>query len=221
MLKYPCLVLDHDDTVVQSEATVNFPCFCKFLNVYRPGTGITLQEYTEGCYHLGFAQMCRQWYGFTDAEFDLEYQQWQGYIVSHIPAPYPGIEQVIRRQKQEGGLICVVSHSCEANIRRDYEVHFGIQPDDIYGWELPETLRKPNAFPLRHIMGKYGLQPEQLLVVDDMKPAWHMAREAGVPIAFAGWSRTDFPQLTEEMTGLCDFSFSSPAELEKFLFLIT
>ena len=24
MLKYPCLVLDHDDTVVQSEATVNY-----------------------------------------------------------------------------------------------------------------------------------------------------------------------------------------------------
>ena len=28
MLKYPCLVLDHDDTVVQSEATVNYPFFC-------------------------------------------------------------------------------------------------------------------------------------------------------------------------------------------------
>ena len=27
MLKYPCLVLDHDDTVVQSEATVNYPYF--------------------------------------------------------------------------------------------------------------------------------------------------------------------------------------------------
>ena len=27
MLKYPCLVLDHDDTVVKSEITVNYPCF--------------------------------------------------------------------------------------------------------------------------------------------------------------------------------------------------
>ena len=32
MLKYPCLVLDHDDTVVQSEATVNYPFFCYILN---------------------------------------------------------------------------------------------------------------------------------------------------------------------------------------------
>ena len=36
MLKYPCLVLDHDDTVVQSEATVNYPCFCEFLEKMRP-----------------------------------------------------------------------------------------------------------------------------------------------------------------------------------------
>ena len=31
MLKYPCLVLDHDDTVVASEATVNYPCFVEVL----------------------------------------------------------------------------------------------------------------------------------------------------------------------------------------------
>ena len=34
MLKYPCLVLDHDDTVVQSEATVNYPFFIEFLKEY-------------------------------------------------------------------------------------------------------------------------------------------------------------------------------------------
>ena len=28
MLRFPCLVLDHDDTVVASEASVNYPCFC-------------------------------------------------------------------------------------------------------------------------------------------------------------------------------------------------
>ena len=28
MLKYPCLVLDHDDTVVQTMRTLSYPCFC-------------------------------------------------------------------------------------------------------------------------------------------------------------------------------------------------
>ena len=37
MGKYPCLVLDHDDTLVQSESTVNYPAFLKALEALRPG----------------------------------------------------------------------------------------------------------------------------------------------------------------------------------------
>ena len=218
MLKYPCLVLDHDDTVVQSEATVNYPFFCYILDQYRPGTKISLSQYTEGCFHLGFADMCRQWYGFTEQELVEEYAGWQEYIQDHIPAPFPGIAQILRRQKQEGGLICVVSHSCIQNITRDYQTHFGLLPDAIYGWDLPEHQRKPSAYPLEQIMKTYHLPPEQLLVVDDMKPAWEMARKVQVPIAFAGWGRRDCPELSQEMTRLCDFSFSTVQELENFLF---
>lgn len=29
MLRYRCLVLDHDDTVVRSAETVNYPQFCR------------------------------------------------------------------------------------------------------------------------------------------------------------------------------------------------
>lgn len=32
-----CLVLDHDDTVVRSEETVNFPAFQAALQQLRPG----------------------------------------------------------------------------------------------------------------------------------------------------------------------------------------
>lgn len=218
MLKYSCLVLDHDDTVVQSEATVNYPYFCYILDQFRPGTKITLQEYTEGCFHLGFADMCRQWYGFTEQELVDEYLGWKKYIEHHIPAPYPGIERIIRRQKENGGLICVVSHSCNQNITRDYTTHFGILPDEIYGWDLPEEKRKPSTYPLEQIMAKYSLSPSQLLVVDDMKPAWEMASKVGAPIAFAGWSRKDCPEITAEMTRLCDHAFDSTQTLEHFLF---
>ncbi len=37
MLNYRCLVLDHDDTVVRSEETVNYPSFLEALKVPRPG----------------------------------------------------------------------------------------------------------------------------------------------------------------------------------------
>lgn len=218
MLKYPCLVLDHDDTVVQSESTINYPYFCYILDQFRPGTKITYEAYIHGCCYLGFADMCRQWYQFTEQELADEYRGWQEYILTHTPAPFPGIDRILRRHKEAGGIICVVSHSSDANILRDYREHFAIIPDAIYSWDLPRHLRKPSAYALKDIMQRYQLRPDQLLVVDDMKPAWEMARSGGVPIAFAAWGRLDCPPILEEMQALCDHTFRSPGELEAFLF---
>ena len=218
MLRYPCLVLDHDDTVVQSEISINYPFFCYILDRFRPGTTITLEEYVEGCSSLGFLQMCRQWYQFTDAELKEEYEGWMDYVRSHIPDPFPGIGDVIRRQKEEGGLVCVVSHSSAENIIRDYQTHFGMLPDAIYGWDLPEHQRKPNTYSLEAIMERYHLSSKDLLVIDDMKPAWEMASKAGVEIGFAAWGKVGFPAIAEEMKRLCDYTFQSPRELAQFLF---
>lgn len=218
MLRYKCLVLDHDDTVVQSETSINYPYFCYILDQFRPGAAITLDEYVEGCSSLGFLEMCRQKYEFTDEELKEEYLGWMDYVRSHIPDPYPGIGDVIRRQKEEGGILCVVSHSSAENITRDYTTHFGMLPEDIYGWDLPEPQRKPSPYSLECIMEKYHLSPKDLLVIDDMKPAWEMASKAGVQIGFAAWGKKGFPAIAREMEALCDYTFQSPRELEKFLF---
>ncbi len=218
MLRYPCLILDHDDTVVQSETTINYPYFCYILNEFRPGKTITLEEYICGCFHPGFARMCREKYQFTEQELLDEYKGWKEYVKANIPAPYPGIDRIIKRQKEEGGMLFVVSHSSKETIERDYLTHFGVLPDAVYGWDLPEHQRKPNTYPLEHIMETYGFTRNRMLVVDDLKPAWQMANRAGVPIAFAAWSKQAVPQITEEMTALCDFSFDSPEKLEAFLF---
>ena len=218
MLKFPCLVLDHDDTVVQSEATVNYPFFVYILDQFRPGATITLEEYVTGCCNLGFVEMCRQWYAFTDEELEAEYRGWKEYIRSHIPAPFPGIGGLIRRYKEAGGIICVVSMSSEENIRRDYRTHFGIEPDAVYGWDLAPEHRKPSPYALQRIMEAYQLSADRLLVVDDMKPACEMVRAAGVPIAFAAWGRLDYPGILEEMERLCDYAFRSAKALEDFLF---
>ena len=217
MLKFPCLVLDHDDTVVQSEATINYPCFCEFLEKMRLGAKITLKEYTDGCYHQGFIEMCKTRYQFTDDEMDAEYHFWKEYIKNHIPEPFPGIKEIIQHQKAAGGLVCVVSHSIEKNITRDYLTHFGLLPDAIFGWDMPEEQRKPNPYPLLQIMEKYSLSPNDLLVVDDMRPAWEMARKVQVPIAFAGWGKLDCPEICAEMTGLCDYAFQSTESFRQFL----
>ena len=217
MLKYPCLVLDHDDTVVQSEATVNYPFFCYILDQFRPGTKITLHEYTEGCFRLGFADMCRKWYHFTEQEIVDEYHGWQEYIVDHIPAPFPGIGDIIRRQKEAGGMICVVSHSCIQNITRDYETHFDILPDDIYGWDLPPEQRKPSPYTLFDLMKRYSLAPGDLLVVDDLKPGYDMAKGAGVDFAAAGWGY-DVPEIESFMRKNCTYYCKRVPDLAAILF---
>ena len=35
-VRYQCLVLDHDDTVVNSTASVNYPAFVQTLKTLRP-----------------------------------------------------------------------------------------------------------------------------------------------------------------------------------------
>ena len=39
-----------------------------------------------------------------------------------------------------------------------------------------------------------------------------------IAVAYAAWSKAEFPDLTTEMRDLCEFSFDSPADLEKYLF---
>ena len=218
MLKYKCLVLDHDDTVVQSMKTLSYPFWCLELEQFRPGTTMTLEDYVLECHRLGFADLCKVRFGFTEEELKLEHKQWMEYIMQHTPDPYPGIERIIHRQKEEGGLICVVSHSHVDNILRDYKAHFDLIPDAIYGWELEPHQRKPNPWPLRDIMEKYNLMPEEILVVDDMKLACQMAAPLGVKVCYAGWSGMGVNSLSTEMETLCDYTFDSTEELENFLF---
>lgn len=218
MLRYKCLVLDHDDTVVQSEATVNYPFFVEFLKEYRPGMTMTAHEYIAECYSPGYIEMCRRRFGFSDEELLIEYTQWKGHIKTHTPDPYPGIGDVLRRFQEAGGMIVVSSQSAQENILRDYRIHFALEPDAIYGWDLEPEHRKPNPYAIEEALRLYPISREDILVVDDMKPAVEMARRGEVKIAFAGWGRKEFPEICREMEQLCDYRFYSPQELENFLF---
>ena len=218
MLRFPCLVLDHDDTVVQTERTVGYPYFRQYIEKVRPGQTLSFARYVHDCNNMIFSEMCRRIWNFTEEELRAEHHGWKEYLRTHVPAPFPGIGDVIRRQKEEGGLVCVVSLSGYESISRDYRELFGVQPDAIFGWDLPEHQRKPSPYPLEQIMARFGLAPEDMLVVDDMKLAWMMAHPLGVKVAHAGWSKPDFPKLNREMKALCDHSFDSTKELEKFLF---
>ncbi|MBR3294358.1 MAG: HAD hydrolase-like protein [Oscillospiraceae bacterium] len=215
-MRYRCLVFDHDDTVVNSTATIHHPCFQAYLALRRPGMVCTLEDYFIKNFDPGFLAMCREDYGLSDEELLEETRFWQDYVCSHIPEVYPGIREIMQRQKAAGGLVCVVSHSFDYNIRRDYEQNALPEPDAVFGWELPPEQRKPMAYPLEEIMRRFSLRPEELLMIDDLKPGYDMARACGVDFAAVGWAN-DIAPIERFMRDNCRYYFKTVQELTAFL----
>lgn len=214
-MRFPCLVLDHDDTVVRSEETVNFPQFEELLAELRPEAHITRAEFSHICMVESFSGLYRK-YSFTPEEEAYTDAHWRRYVRVHIPPAYDGMRELLQRHKARGGFICVVSHSMRENILRDYELHFQLVPDLIYDWNLGEELRKPNPYPLQDIMRRTGYAPEQLLMVDDLKLGLDMALACHVPFACAGWSH-DFPEIAAVMRANSRLYFTKVSELADFL----
>ena len=198
MRNYQCLVLDHDDTVVCSNKTINYPSMQEVLQLMRPGKTITFEAFMLGCFRKTFSCYCTEDLSFTEEEQEKQFEMWKQYVATHIPPAYEGMAQLLRRFRAEGGKICVSSHSSPQNISRDYRVLFGFQPDMIFGWELGEDKRKPAPYALLRIMEEYDLRPEQLLMVDDMRSGYAMAHACGVPFACAGWAH-EFPEMIAGM----------------------
>ena len=217
MLRYRCLVLDHDDTTVDSTRTVNYPQFLEALARFRPGMSMSIEEYMLHCFDLGFYEMCEKVLHYTPQEMEAHYQMWRDHHKTHHPQFYPGIAEVIERQKTEGGYVCVVSHSSDDVIRSAY-AHAGIsQPDLIFGAELPPACRKPNAWPLLEIMSKLSLDTSDLLVVDDMPLGSVMAHAVGVRFAAAGWYGM-LSQIESHMRKCSDLFFEEVSSFYDHLF---
>ena len=217
MLRYPCLVLDHDDTVTDSTAHIHYPAFLDEMKQMRPGGWMSLEDYFRINFDPGFLPYMTDVLRFTDDELKQEYEIWQSWVRRIVPDVYPGMAKIIRRQKAEGGYVCVVSHSVDINIRRDYRENGLPEPDIVYGWEQPKERRKPSPWPLQEIMRRLSLKPEQLLMVDDLKPGFDMAQAAHVPFAAACWAY-DVPEIKAFMARFSEHCFDTPEELEKFLF---
>ena len=216
-LKYRCLVLDHDDTTVNSTATVHYPCFVEYMEKYFPQVHMTLEEYFRYNFEPGVVEMFTDICGMTVEQMMDEEEYWKEYVKHHIPKAYPGIREILEEHKRRGGKICVVSHSFADYIRRDYRENNLPEPDLIFGWERPPEQRKPSVYPLKEVMKTFHMKPEELLVLDDLKPGYDMAKAAGVPFAAAGWSN-DIPEIERFMRENCGLYFKKVVEFGNFLY---
>ena len=64
-LRVPCLVLDHDDTTVNSTATVHYPCFVEYMQKYFPNVHLTLEEYFNANFDPGVVKLFTEICGMT------------------------------------------------------------------------------------------------------------------------------------------------------------
>ncbi len=218
-MKYKCLVLDHDDTVVSSTAEIHFPCFVEYLKITRPRLVCEwdLETYLIKNFHPGITSILRDELGMDDAEMKREIEFWAAYVENHIPTAYAGIGDIIGEFRARGGIIAVDSHSLMKYIKRDFEYNKLPQADIIYSWDLPDEQRKPSPYTLFDLMKRYGLSREEIIVVDDLKPGYDMARGAGVDFAAAGWAY-DVSEIEEFMRKNCDYYLKDVSQLHEILF---
>ena len=215
-MKYRCLVFDHDDTVVNSTATIHHPCFQEFLDLRFSGRKCSLEEYFRKNFHPGFLEMCKTEYGMDDQMLADETKFWQAYVKNHVPKAYEGLREIMQRHKAQGGIICVSSWSFDYNIKRDYEANGLPVPDAVFGWELPVDKRKPSPYSLREIMRRFELEPSDILMLDDLKPGYDMAKAAGTDFAAAGWAY-DIPEIEGFMRNNCQYYLKTVGDLADFL----
>lgn len=212
-----CLVLDHDDTTVNSTPCIHYPAFLDIMEKLRPEKHYTIEEFWTKNFSPGLGSFYRDELGFDEEEMLQEYEVWRNYV-SSIAAPFfPGIPELIKKQKEAGGFVCVVSHSFPEFIRRDYLTAGVPMPDMIFGGDLEPEKNKPNPYPLTEIMRLTGCRPDEMLMVDDLKPGLNMARSCGVKFAACSWSY-NIPQIRGHMNTNADYVLDTTAQLDQLLF---
>ena len=218
-MKYKCLVLDHDDTVVDSTQSIHFPCFLSFLRKYRKTLvdRYTVEGFLEKNFIPGIIPFFKEEIGLSDEELILEEEYWREYVKGHIPKVYDGIREIISSFISKGGIVAISSHSFRHYIERDYKENNLPLPSDIFGWELDRDKRKPSTYAIDTLIKKYSLTRDEILVVDDLKTGFDMARAAGVDFAAAGWAY-NVPLIESFMREHCDFYLENVNELYKLLF---
>ena len=65
-------------------------------------------------------------------------------------------------------------------------------------------------------MERFSLDSRELLMIDDLKPGYDMAKTCGVDFAGVGWAN-NIPAIESFMRRNCGFYFKAVGELSEFL----
>jgi len=219
-LRYKCLILDHDDTAVDSSATIHYPAHLEAMRLLRPGCRpVDLQGWFLKNFDPGIMEYLSGELGMSPPELRWEYRIWSRFGARRIPSFFPGFLEALRSYRESGGRVAVVSHSEKRAIARHYRHTPRPQrffPDLILGWHRDERKRKPSPWPVLQVLNAFKLEARQALIVDDLKPGVLMARSAGVPAAASGWCHR-IPRIEAYMRRNCLAYLETVEEFARFI----
>lgn len=187
-MRYKCIVIDHDDTVAATTEEIHYPSFKKSLKAIRPQLKISFEEYINYSFEPGFECFLKEILELNGEEMRLMYDNWEKDTKDITAIFYKEIKDFLLDFHSKNGLIAVATHSNRARVEKDYMFNLGFIPYEIFAWELGKDKRKPSPYAVKEIMSKYKLKPEEILVIDDLKPGLDMAKSAGVDFLWAAWA---------------------------------
>ncbi len=220
-MKYSCLLIDHDDTSVNSSPSIHHPAHIEQMKrLGREDEAVSSDEWMRINYHPGILSYLNDTLGLDSREKELCYQVWRDYSSQRIPDFFPGILNILQEFRNHGGIIVVVTHSeagmVEAHYKAQKEIP-GFFPDRIIGWTGDSTKNKPDPWPVLDVIRQYGVKKEEILVVDDLKPGIIMAQKAGVDSLGVGWSHR-IPEIEADMRENCTYYAPDLDFFEQILF---
>jgi beta-phosphoglucomutase-like phosphatase (HAD superfamily) len=217
-LRFKCLLVDHDDTAVNSTAAIHYLSHLECLRELRPGLKAPSLEEWFLINFNGIMKHLEGELGFSKGELDRELEIWRNFTRNRTPEFFPGFLELMGDFRREGGRVAVISHS-EGDVIASHYARSGVPeacPDLIFGWDDDAARRKPSPWPVREALERFGLGEREALILDDLKPGVLMSRATGVPAAAAGWSHR-IPEITRYMRANTIVYFESVEEARAYL----
>ena len=127
--------------------------------------------------------------GSGDDAIDDALSRYRAHYAAHCrdhTKPYPGVVEALRRLKDAGKKLAVVSNKPDAAVRLLSDEHFGALMDVAIG-ETPTLRRKPAPDTVDAALAALGAEKTGAVYVGDSEVDVATAQNAGLPLVAVSW----------------------------------
>ena len=132
----------------------------------------------------------------TEQIFDDFFAHYTAHCADHTK-PYAGIPELLRRLKEEGCLLAVVSNKADPAVQDLCRVHFPGLFDCALG-EKPGIAKKPAPDMVNAVLAQLHLGREDAVYIGDSEVDIQTAANAGLDAVIVTWGFRDAPFLSEQ-----------------------